>query len=374
MVRMLVERTLYGDRDKVAVAVARVREFAPAAERVSGGIQVCVSGGKDSAVIQELCVMAGVKCAFVHAHTSADHPETVRFVRRERERMREAGYEFSIDTPRYEDGRQKTMWNLIEKCGFPTRTARWCCAHLKEFSGEGKCVVTGVRWAESARRRKTRGVCEALAEKVADKVVLNNDNDIRRRLAEICVRQRKYVLNPIVDWSDGDVWEFIAERNLPVNPLYARGYKRVGCVGCPLNRRGAEDLERLPKYKAAYMRAGGCHLEYRKSRGLPTSWKTAEEYYAWWKYGRKDDGGRSLFEGDGGKERPEADKQMRLFAAVMEGRGKNGELAEAFGVSVSTVEHAAVVRRRASGGIVGAVLAGRMSVNQAYERVRRCGV
>lgn len=344
------------------------------AEIMSGGYHVCVSGGKDSSVIQELCVMAGVKCVFVHAHTSADHPETVRFVRRERERMREAGHEFFVETPRYEGGGQKTMWNMIERCGFPTRTARWCCAHLKEFSGEGKYVVTGVRWAESARRRKARGVHEAWAEKAADAVALNNDNDMRRRLTETCVRRRKCVLNPIVDWSDEDVWEFIAERRLPVNPLYGRGYKRVGCVGCPLNRRGAEDLERLPEYKAAYVRAGGRHLEWRRSRGLPMPWKSAEEYYRWWKYGRKDGGGRSLFDGGGEAAHSEATKQMRLFAAVMESPAKNEELAEAFGVSVSTVEHAAVVRKRASRGIVEAVLAGGMSVNQAYERVRKCGV
>lgn len=357
----------------MGIAIARIREFAPVAEAVSGGCHVCVSGGKDSSVIQELCVMAGVKCAFVHAHTSVDRPETVRFVRREMERMREAGYEFRVETPRREDGRQKTMWNLIERLGFPTRRARWCCAHLKEFSGEGKCVVTGVRWAESARRRRTRGVYEALSDKLADKVTLNNDNDMRRRLTEACVRQRKYVLNPIVDWSGEDVWEFIAERRLPVNPLYGLGYKRVGCVGCPMSRRGAEDLEALPGYKAAYVRAGGRHLEYRRRRGLPTPWESAEEYYRWWKYGRMDDGERGLFEDGAGRRRREATKQMRVFAAVMEGRMGNREVAEAFGVSISTVEHAAVVKRRASAEIVEAARAGRMSVNQAYEKVRKSG-
>jgi phosphoadenosine phosphosulfate reductase len=92
-------------------------------------------GGKDSGVIQELCIMAGVKCEFVHAHTSADNPETVYFIRQEQIRLEKMGCTFRIEYPRYSDGRQKTMWNGIERHGLPTRTAggQWCCFELKEF-------------------------------------------------------------------------------------------------------------------------------------------------------------------------------------------------------------------------------------------------
>lgn len=44
---------------------------------------ICVSGGKDSGVITELAIRSGIPCEFQHNHTTADAPETVRFVRSE---------------------------------------------------------------------------------------------------------------------------------------------------------------------------------------------------------------------------------------------------------------------------------------------------
>jgi phosphoadenosine phosphosulfate reductase len=282
---MLNENTLFGERDKVKISVGRIREFEAAAVNMSpAGYHVCVSGGKDSSVIQELCIMAGVKCEFVHSHTSVDHPETVLFVRREKERVEKMGYTFRISCPRYSDGRIKTMWNGIEKHGFPSRAIRWCCAELKEHAGKDKYIVTGVRWQESAKRAG-RGVHEFITNKKADKIVLNNDNDMRRKLTEFCADRRTLALNPVIDWTEEDVWQFLRERSVPLNPLYGRGYRRVGCIGCPMNPKGRKkDLEEMPKYKAAYLRAGARHLEYRKSRGLPEirAGKTPEDYFDWW--------------------------------------------------------------------------------------------
>jgi phosphoadenosine phosphosulfate reductase len=281
---MLIEDTLFGVQNKIEISIIRIREFEPMALAVNeAGYYVCVSGGKDSSVIQELCVMAGVKCEFVHNHTSVDNPETVYFIRKEKERLEGLGCTFRIEFPRYSDGKQKTMWNGIEKKGLPTRQSRWCCTELKEFGGVGRYCITGVRWAESAARRQ-RGVHEEVAGSKEDKVILNNDNDMRRRLSESCIPKRKFVLNPIIDWSDEDVWEFIKLRDLPVNPLYAQGYKRVGCIGCPLAHYGRKELDKIPKYKDMYFRAVVRHFEYRKERGLKLDgvMESPESYFEWW--------------------------------------------------------------------------------------------
>jgi tRNA(Ile)-lysidine synthase TilS/MesJ len=66
---MLNEKTLFGTYIKVEVSLARIKEFEPIALiNDPAGYYVCISGGKDSSVIQELCIMAGVKCEFVHNH------------------------------------------------------------------------------------------------------------------------------------------------------------------------------------------------------------------------------------------------------------------------------------------------------------------
>jgi phosphoadenosine phosphosulfate reductase len=84
---------------------------------------------------------------------------------------------------------------------------------------------------------------------------------MRRRLLESCIPKRKFVLNPIIDWTEDDVWAFIKARNFPYNPLYDCGYKRVGCVGCPLSKNREKELEQLPKYKADYVRAARRRIE-----------------------------------------------------------------------------------------------------------------
>jgi len=39
-------------------------------------------------------------------------------------------------------------------------------------------------------------------------------------------------LNPIADWSEADVWNYIHEHHLPYNPLHDRGYPSIGCTHC----------------------------------------------------------------------------------------------------------------------------------------------
>ena len=70
-------------------------------------------------------------------------------------------------------------------------------------------------------------------------MVLVNDNEEARLMLEQCFTRRKTVLNPIIDWDDSDVWEFIHEYKVPYCELYDQGYKRLGCIGCPMSTNAA---------------------------------------------------------------------------------------------------------------------------------------
>jgi phosphoadenosine phosphosulfate reductase len=39
-------------------------------------------------------------------------------------------------------------------------------------------------------------------------------------------------LNPLADWSEEDVWRYVAEHDLPYHPLHDRGYASIGCTHC----------------------------------------------------------------------------------------------------------------------------------------------
>jgi len=46
--------------------------------------------------------------------------------------------------------------------------------------------------------------------------------------------------NPLADWTEDDVWAYIRERKLPVNPLHHRGYASIGCTHCTKPGGGRE--------------------------------------------------------------------------------------------------------------------------------------
>lgn len=76
------------------------------------------------------------------------------------------------------------------------------------------------------------------------------------------------MLNPIVDWLDEDVWDFLNNvAKVPHCELYDHGYKRLGCIGCPMSSNREAELEQYPKYKAHYMRAFARMLGERDRRG-----------------------------------------------------------------------------------------------------------
>lgn len=92
------------------------------------------------------------------------------------------------------------------------------------------------------------------------------------------------VVNPIYDWRDVDIWEYIRQNNIEVNPLYSRGYDRVGCIGCPLApyHQRVKEFKDYPKFKQMYISAFNRMLANRKARGKEAKWKSGEEVFEWW--------------------------------------------------------------------------------------------
>ena len=39
-------------------------------------------------------------------------------------------------------------------------------------------------------------------------------------------------LNPLAEWTEDEVWDYVRERDVPYHPLYDRGYTSIGCAPC----------------------------------------------------------------------------------------------------------------------------------------------
>lgn len=289
-------------KDKVDVAVERIQSFEKIFKN-DEGYYLAFSGGKDSVVVKKLMDMAEVRYDAHYQITTVDPPELVRFIKREYPDVSLDRNYWKKDGVLVKKGDPITMWNLIpERKMPPTRLVRYCCKELKESGGDGRLTVTGVRWAESVNRRANQGLVTVVGKFKENKqmvesgsfrqsnkggVVLTNDNEDSRLMIEQCYQRRKTVLNPIIDWDDDDVWEFIREYNVPYCGLYDQGFKRLGCIGCPMGggKTQNKELERYPKYRQAYLKAFERMLEVRETRGLNNEWEAPEEVMTWWTKG-----------------------------------------------------------------------------------------
>ncbi|MEO5366082.1 MAG: phosphoadenosine phosphosulfate reductase family protein [Magnetococcus sp. WYHC-3] len=247
---------------KIDRAIRRLKENEPENEPYYGAF----SGGKDSITIHRLAEMAGVKVEWYYNVTTVDPPELVRFIRHEYPHVK-------FNRPIL------TMFQLIaQKRMPPTRKIRYCCEYLKEHGGENRTVITGVRRAESKGKRSKRDAVECFSRSVGTKTIIN----------------------PIIDWTTQDVWSFIREQNMKYCSLYDEGFKRLGCIGCPMAGKigMTKEFKRWPHMKRLYIKAFGKCLENRLYCDLLTKWTSVENMFDWWinNPGKKDKKQIGLFE------------------------------------------------------------------------------
>ena len=212
------QTSLFDDElpDLIDRSIAILRENEPA-----DGYYGCFSGGKDSIVIKRLAAMAGVKVGWHYNVTTIDPPELVRFIRREHPDVI------------WERPKHGNFFRRMEKKGFPTRRARWCCDEYKESrSPNGATLILGIRAEESSARAA--------------------------RWSEVMphFRTGAATVQPILRWASDEIWTFIRAEGLAYCSLYDEGFHRLGCICCPMatakNRRA--ELARWPRYERLWMR------------------------------------------------------------------------------------------------------------------------
>lgn len=231
------------------------------------GFYLAFSGGKDSQALLHMAQLAGVKFRAHMNLTSVDPPDVIRFVRTNYK-------EVELNKP------HKSIFRIaVEKQILPTQRVRWCCAEYKENAGAGKVTLIGIRRKESSRRAKRNEVEisnrkfsgslddfeEYRQEQKAKRArrrskkdgvnITNADNE--QTLG--CINGKESLLiSPIINWSERDVWEFLNDVvSVPHCSLYDDGWKRIGCIGCPMSSRKQKlfEIKRYPHVKRNWIKA-----------------------------------------------------------------------------------------------------------------------
>ena len=276
---------------------------------------ITYSGGKDSDVMLQLAIDCLDHNDFevINSHTTVDAPETVYYIRDKFKELNTMGIKATINYPRDENGNFISMWSLIVKNQMPpTRLARYCCKELKESKIPNRFVAVGVRESESVGRRGRNSFAfrgetkkdarfytiEHVAEvyeqdkewRQSHNAKPNDESVLECTFITKAKNNEDLICSPIYKWTDNDVWTYIEEKQMKYNPLYDKGFLRVGCIGCPLSSRRKYELEMYPKYKQNYINAFQRMLEARKAAGKDDvtgkvglhKWINGEAVYRWW--------------------------------------------------------------------------------------------
>lgn len=252
------------------------------------GFFLAFSGGKDSQALYHIAELVGVKFKARMMLTSVDPPEVIRFVKK-------SYPDVELVKPK------ESIYSIaIRKRILPTMMVRWCCQELNETAGAGKVTLIGIRHEESARRSKRNEVAinsgkfsgtldeleeyrqELKAKKARRKSKKDGVNIMNADQEQTlgCIHGKESLLiSPIIHWTERDVWEFLNKVVCVKHcELYDEGWKRIGCICCPMSsvrNRRMEEL-RWPHVKRNWIKAIKAIIRGERQERQPIAERTPE--------------------------------------------------------------------------------------------------
>ena len=211
-------------KEKVDRSLALIKE---AYEKYGDWLVVANSLGKDSVCVWDLAKKVSPKIRGFIVTTRFKPKETVQFMHETVASYPELKiYKSDAEIPESLYGTDPDRCCDILKVE-PTRRA------IEEMNVE--CWVTGLRCTEGRTRTDFKEVEE---------------------------RDRGLIkLNPILIWKEREVWQYLAINRVKVNPLYAQGYRSLGCAPC--TKITAEEDERAGRWINTSKCGGECGIHTR---------------------------------------------------------------------------------------------------------------
>ena len=179
----------------------------------------CSFGAEDVVLLDMLSRITTSPRAFV-LDTGRLHPETYELMERCRNRY---GVNFETFYPQ-----TSTIQRMVTTKGplsfFESVENRKECCFIRKVEPLQRALEGKDGWITGLRRGQSMTRAELLKVEVDE------------------AHQGIFKLNPLSDWSEDQVWEYIRGRNVPYNKLHDLGFPSIGCQPCTRAVAPGEDL------------------------------------------------------------------------------------------------------------------------------------
>ena len=188
---------------KVARAVALLREQAARLPRLTQASSL----GAEDMVVTHLIHLAGIDASVFVLETGKLHAETLALIP-----AIEARYGRAVRVFRPV---QEAVVHFVRTHGddamYRSIELRKACCDLRKMEPLARALDGHDGWITGLRREQSHA---------------------RAEVAEVVQEPQRAKISPLVDWTWGDVWHFIAQHQLPYNALHDRFFPSIGCEPC----------------------------------------------------------------------------------------------------------------------------------------------
>ena len=190
-----------------------------------GKVAVAFSGGKDSLVVLHIAWQLQPDVLVVFNNTGVEYPETVSYIAEIAEQWK---LNLMVTRP------EKTYWDVVGKSGYDTG----------KRGKQSDCCY----WVKEKPMKAVIKACGIEAELTGITAVENRTRMFNARDYGTChysTKTKTQRIHPILWWTPDEVREYITSQELPMNPVYAKGAERVGCMPCTAHKFWEEQMRKV---------------------------------------------------------------------------------------------------------------------------------
>ncbi|KQY11685.1 phosphoadenosine phosphosulfate reductase [Massilia sp. Root133] len=201
---------------------ARVHETRGILERIARDFSPAVfasSLAAEDMVLTDLILKAGLPITIFSLETGRLHKETLAMIDKVKAHY---GYDIVVMRPKQELVDEYVSKNGLNAFYDSVEMRKGCC-YVRKVEPLGRALAGNKAWITGQRRSQSTTRLDLPVQ----------EDDTAHGLAKF---------NPLADWSEEDVWEYIRANNVPYNDLHDRGYPSIGCEPCTRAIQPGEDV------------------------------------------------------------------------------------------------------------------------------------